>query len=450
MFGSCLVGTEAMAGTVKHARLESQSARKRLKRRRQPHWQALVEGKVHLGWQCWKGDDGGRWVLRRYIGKHKSAKDKLVAKYRVLTLGLADDSAAADGINVLSYEQAEAKARAMVNAPDGGKIERLTVRQALDRYIEHKRTLGQPVRDIESRGSAHILPSLGDLVVAELTAEQLRTWLATMAAAPAQNRPKAGNPNFRSAPTTEDGVRSRRASANRVLTMLKAALNHAYDEGHVGNRDAWGRKLKPFPNVEVARIRYLNVAEAQRLLNASDPDFRPLVRAALETGCRYSELTRLEVHDFNDDAGTITIRKSKSGKPRHVILTPEGADFLRQHCAGRGGNEIMFRHADGTKWQTSEQARPMREACAHGKIKPRVSFHALRHTWASLAAMNGVPLMVVAKNLGHVDTRMVEKHYGHLAPSFIADAIRAGAPRFAGAEAPSSVVPMAGKSKRTK
>ena len=44
--------------------------------------------------------------------------------------------------------------------------------------------------------------------------------------------------------------------------------------------------------------------------------------------------------------------------------------------------------------------------------------------------MNGVPLLVVAKNLGHADTRMVEKHYGHLAPSYIADAIRAGAPRF--------------------
>ena len=44
--------------------------------------------------------------------------------------------------------------------------------------------------------------------------------------------------------------------------------------------------------------------------------------------------------------------------------------------------------------------------------------------------MNGVPLMVVAKNLGHVDTKMVEAHYGHLAPSYVADAIRAGAPRF--------------------
>jgi hypothetical protein len=53
--------------------------------------------------------------------------------------------------------------------------------------------------------------------------------------------------------------------------MLKAALNHAFDEGHVSNRDAWGRKLKPFRDVEVARMRYLTIAEAQRLLNAATP-----------------------------------------------------------------------------------------------------------------------------------------------------------------------------------
>jgi hypothetical protein len=48
--------------------------------------------------------------------------------------------------------------------------------------------------------------------------------------------------------------------------------------------------------------------------------------------------------------------------------------------------------------------------------------------------MNGAPLLVVGKNLGHSDTRMVEKHYGHLAPSYIADAIRAAAPRFGAPE----------------
>jgi integrase len=298
-------------------------------------------------------------------------------------------------------------------------------------YTDYKRALGQPISDLVSRSNAHILPTLGDLVVSELTAEELRRWLAGMAAAPAQTRPKAGKPQYKVDPATDEDMRRRRATANRVLTMLKASLNHAFDEGHVPNRDAWGRKLKPFRNVEVARVRYLTIAEAQRLINACDPEFRALVRAALETGCRYGELIRLEIHDFNADAGgTVAIRKSKSGKPRHVILTDEGADFFKQHCAGRAGNELMFCHADGAAWKTSEQARPMREASEHAKITPAISFHILRHTWASHAVMEGVPLMVVAKNLGHADTRMVEKHYGHLAPSFITDAIRTGAPRY--------------------
>jgi integrase len=72
----------------------------------------------------------------------------------------------------------------------------------------------------------------------------------------------------------------------------------------------------------------------------------------------------------------------------------------------------------------------MRLACERAKIEPPVGVHALRHTFASLALMNGAPLLVVAQNLGHSDTRMVEKHYGHLAKSYVADAIRAAAPRF--------------------
>ena len=83
----------------------------------------------------------------------------------------------------------------------------------------------------------------------------------------------------------------------------------------------------------------------------------------------------------------------------------------------------------------------MAAACERAKISPSIGFHGLRHTWASLAAMAGVPLMVVAKNLGHRDTRMVEMHYGHLAPSYVADAIRAGAPRF-GFKPDKTVTPM--------
>ncbi len=262
-----------------------------------------------------------------------------------------------------------------------------------------------------------------------------------MAAAPAQSRPKAGKIKFRPEPKGDEAIRRRQASANRVLTMLKAALNHAFDEGHITNRDAWGRKLKPFRDVETARIRYLSIAEAQRLINACDPEFRPPVHAALETGARYSELTRLEVADFNPDAGTVAIRRSKSGKARHVVLTDDGVGFFREHCAGRGGHELMFAKADGRAWRKNDQGRPMAEANKAARLTPPITFHGLRHTWASLSVMNGMPLIVVAKNLGHADTGMVEKHYGHLAPSFITDAIRAGAPRF-GIATKKTVVPL--------
>ena len=75
-----------MAGIVKHARLESRTSRARLKRGRQPHWQA-ISGHAHLGYQRWPEDDAGRWILRRYDG----------GKYSVQPLGRADDTLQSDG-----------------------------------------------------------------------------------------------------------------------------------------------------------------------------------------------------------------------------------------------------------------------------------------------------------------------------------------------------------------
>jgi integrase len=409
-----------MAGKTRHANLDSRTARARLKRGRNPHWQSIVPGRVALGYQIWKADRDGRWILRRYIGNDK---------YRSETLGRADDRDPANGVNILSHAQADAKARAMVDAP-AAKLHNLTVRQAMDLYVQNLEHIGKPTRDTITRTAVHILPDLGDLVVAELTAERLRRWLSNMANTPAQTRPKNGKPQYRAEAVTDEDVRRRKNTANRVLTILKAALNFAYDEGYVDSNSVWGRKLKGFIGVDAARVRYLPIAEAQRLINACETDFRPLVHAALETGARYSELGRLLVQDFNSEAGTVFIQKSKPGKSRHVILTDQGAEFFRRHCAGRAGGELMLTHDGGLEWRKSDQKRPIREASANARIAPAINFHALRHTWASHAVMAGVQLMVVAKQLGHSDTKMVEKYYSHLAPSYVNEAIRAGAPRY--------------------
>jgi integrase len=72
---------------------------------------------------------------------------------------------------------------------------------------------------------------------------------------------------------------------------------------------------------------------------------------------------------------------------------------------------------------------------------PPINFHGLRHTYASRLAMRGVPLAVIAAQLGHSDTRMVEKHYGHLAPNYVADTVRTAFGRLGIVEA-SNIIPM--------
>ena len=316
--------------------------------------------------------------------------------------------------------------------PDNVDSGPYTVSNAVDDYFRFLESDGRPahtIRDARYRDGAFIRPKLGDEVLSSLTSERLRRWRDDLVRAAPRLRTSKGEPQRHRTIGDDDARRARRASANRTWTVLRASLNHAFRDGKAASDLAW-RKVKPFKAVDAARIRYLTVAEAKSLLNACNRDFRSLVQAALETGARYGELARLTVADFNPDVGTVSIRQSKSGKPRHIVLTNEGKAFFRQLTAGRASDELTLQKADGSMWQMSHQLRPMANAVRRAKIKPMISFHGLRHTWASHAAMNGVPLLVVAKNLGHSDTRMVEKHYGHLAPSYVADAIRAGGPKF--------------------
>lgn len=171
---------------------------------------------------------------------------------------------------------------------------------------------------------------------------------------------------------------------------------------------------------EIAQYRaYWPLGTQQRLVM----EFAPLL-----TGCRYSELTNLSCVDFNTDSDTLTIRLAKGGSPRHVVLTSEGRKLFISWTAGRPANMHIFIRDDGQPWGRSHQQRPLIDASEIAKISPPVTFHVLRHSHASHLAMKGVGLGVIAAQLGHADTRMTEKHYAHLAPSYVADTIRANFP----------------------
>lgn len=417
-----------MARNVRDSSLETRAARSRLKAASKPYFR-LIEPGLHLGYRKRKGGPGA-WVVRRYstkAGKPTYSVVNLTTPDGALVI--ADDFADADGALVLSFAQAQQAARS-ASAPGP-----YTVKEALDTYFTAREHEGRDVATARQRANAWIYPTLGDIKCDLLTAEKLREWLRAMVKAAPRRRTKKGQQQpVREAAMDDDTRRRRMSSANRVWTILRAALNHGFGAGKIASDREW-RMVETFGDVDEARVRWLTLEEAARLMNACDSDFRLMVQAALLTGARYGQLCRLAIHDFNSEAGTLTLRskKGKTGKIKtyHAMLDDDGVRFFRALSAGRASGGLFLAHSNsGAPWTAAEQIRRMGDACKAAKISPPIGFHGLRHTWASHAVMNGIPLLVVAQNLGHSDTRMVEKHYGHLAPSYRRDVIRANAPQF--------------------
>jgi integrase len=414
-----------MARTVRNAKIDTRSARSKLAERREPYWTVISAG-CAIGYR--KGAKGGTWIARFRDMARKQHYD---------ALGAADDARDADGRSVYSFAQAQERARnwfwqkaredaGEASGDDDDEAGPCTVARAVADYrADYLRRGGKAVDRLDASAAAWIDSELGTVALDRLTKRRILEWHQRVAETPARLRTKPGKEQrHREADDSPEAVRQRRSSANRVLTILKAALNHAHREGKCASDDAW-RTVRAFREADAARLRYLSDDEARRLTNACPPDFRSLVTAALLTGCRYGELAAMTVDDFNPDAGTLRVRASKSGKPRHVFVTQEGRGFLTQRAAGKPGGARFFLRSNGKPWRKSEQQRPLDAACAAARIDPPVHFHGLRHTYASRLAMRGVPLAVIAKQLGHADTRMVKKHYGHLAPSYVADTVRA-------------------------
>jgi integrase len=419
-----------MARTIRNGKLDTRSARSRLTLRREPYWTVVSEG-CALGYR--RGAKGGTWIGR--------FRDE-TGRQHYEALGAADDARDPDGLSVFSFAQAQAKGRAFFArkareiagdaAPSEGPYR---VTDALDDYFKSYAKRGKGVSAALSAANLHIRPVLGALPVAKLTTKRLRDWHHAIADKPRQVRGKRGElpKDAKQRSAGRDAIRRRRATANRVLTVLKAALNHAWREGVVPSDDPW-RRVSPFKGVDAPVIRYLTEEEQRRLVNACSADFREIVRAALLTGCRYGELIALRAADYNADAGMLTVHASKAGMARHVVLTDEGCALFTALTAGRKGDAQIFLRSDGKPWGSSHQQRPLGEACARARISPAVSFHILRHSHGSTLAMRGVPMGVIAAQLGHSDTRMTEKHYAHLAPSYVAETIRANFPNLGLAE----------------
>src|SRR5690242_17647230 len=186
--------------------LDSKTSRMKLKPRKQPYY-VQIAPRVTLGYVR-RDPPPGTWVVR------EKTED---GQYRREAIGTADDVGFADGRAIISYLQA--REQAANGGPGAGDAasssEPLTVKRAIESYLKAFETRKGSVaaKEARQRAEKHIYGVLGKKRVTRLTKRDIEEWLGGM---------------VREDPEDEDARRRSQDSANRILTILKAALNHAF------------------------------------------------------------------------------------------------------------------------------------------------------------------------------------------------------------------------------
>lgn len=416
--------------------LINRTVRAKLTPQHDPYWHLIAEGQ-HLGYRK-TGEARGKWIARYYVQQGEKRA------YKFETLGAADDTVAANNTHVLSFSQAVEHAQKWFRARNlaaasGVHIGPYTVKDAAADWLDKRHGSDASKRNAEGNLKHHILPMLGHIEVAKLTRNQVQNWLTQLAEKPpikVQQREmsqKTLPPSRQSKvvydPNDPETKRKRRDTANRVFNDLSALLSYAYKNQHAVSKAVW-ETVDKFEKVDVAKNEYLTLDEANRFIKVCSPDFRDLVQAALITGCRYGELSTLKVSAYDVTSKAIFLIQGKTGKLKHVYLTPDEAAFFDERIVGKHSDDLMFKRSDGKPWAKSNQQPRMMDVLKAAGINRHVRFHDLRHTFATLLAMNGTSIQLIANQLGHSGTRIAEKHYAHFSPSYVAATVRANKPSF--------------------
>lgn len=177
------------------------------------------------------------------------------------------------------------------------------------------------------------------------------------------------------------------------------------------------------------RQRFLTEGEVERVIEAAPRSGKAAIGLGVFAGLRIGEVLALRLGvDVDLDAGMLYVQaregwKPKYGKNREVPISSALEPILRAHVAampagtlylfgGREGGEFSRRGMTNIMQRVAEDAgmaRPARDPNA-------VTFHTLRHTFASWLVMAGADLFTIARLMGHANTKQVEDTYGHLSP----------------------------------
>ncbi len=297
--------------------------------------------------------------------------------------------------------------------PRGGSARGVTVAAWIGEHINalsgvEKKTIAEYhrylTRDIE--------PVLGCIPLTELSRTDLSRWVNKMQA---------------------DGASGK--TIGNKFGFVSGCLNAAVRDGHIPANPAAGIRL---PRTVRREMCFLTRPEYELLKSTFTERWHPLLDLLVTSGCRFSEATALTPADIDRGSNTIRIARAWKRVPggdgdRYELGPPKTARSIRSVSIPESvldnldlGHEWVFTNSQGGpirlySWRSNvwvpsvAKAKTLKDPDTNKPIltKP-VRIHDLRHTCASWLLGKGVPLITVSGHLGHEDTSVTAKVYGHL------------------------------------
>jgi integrase len=251
----------------------------------------------------------------------------------------------------------------------------------------------------------HVVPELGERRIRSLTPDDLVAW---------HRRRQADG-------YSPDAIHA-------WWTPLRLVLAHAVRRGGLDANPADKLLARERPKAGQSRKRFLTREEMERLLSAAPERHRLALTTGLFSGVRLGELLGLVWEDVDlagevvhvraqlDRAGRRQQLKTAAAR-RDVVLMPRLSALLREHrvaSAWSRADQLVFAAATGnTVGHRNLSARGLGKACARAGLEG-VTFHALRHTFASLLIAQGHDPVFVSRQLGHANPAITLRVYSHL------------------------------------
>ncbi len=277
---------------------------------------------------------------------------------------------------------------------------------AQERYLPHVQ--GAPARrpNVEAYLRMRILPAIGRKALDEVTQQDVADLRRKLVA---------------------EGLAN--GTVNRHLATVRAMFNAAIRwELYQGKNPA----ASPGMLREVHRDKYLSPGETQALVKALDADKDETAAAVLAllivTGARRGEALDARWENVDFERGMLTVPLSKSGRTRHIPLSPVASGILLRQFAKRTlypDNPYVFpsrklpgQPVEGVRgaWERAKKA---------AGLPDDLRIHDLRHSFASALANAGTPLNEIGTVLGHTQLSTSLRYAHHSPERLIATATAA-------------------------